>query len=405
VKPTLRIKIVSGFVVVALAAVAVGLVGQHLVTATHDTDERSDRQSLGRVVAVSDAQVAVLMGEVFGSGLLIYGRNDSLMSQMVGASTKATNAIVALGHQKLSPAARALHAKLVRYHSSLVKLENNLFGLSLPVPDPSVPALQLENMGQMQAVQNTIAATAEGLRQQITKDATAARDATTADANHQIQTLLWVVVAVGLGIVAFGVWLSGRLVRRVRTTAAILGRVAEGDLTPRFEGGGHDEVGQMANALNTTLGTVHDVMCQIESDAVELSTVAEQASEQSATASAAVNQISGYVRSIRSTTAEMAAQANQLAGRMHDGPLADAERAELAHEIEQFARQARMVADGLGDQGLGRAAHASSVIAARSQATADRLAEMAGNLDAIIGMFVIERAEVEPAREAAGHTA
>ena len=69
-----------------------------------------------------------------------------------------------------------------------------------------------------------------------------------------------------------------------------------------------------------------------------------------------------------------------------------------------------MVADGLGDQGLGRAAHASSVIAARSQATADRLAEMAGNLDAIIGMFVIERAEVEPAtiepgREAAGHTA
>ena len=52
-----------------------------------------------------------------------------------------------------------------------------------------------------------------------------------------------------------------------------------------------------------------------------------------------------------------------------------------------------------------RAAHAGAVIAARSQATADRLAEMAGNLDAMIGMFVIERAEVEPGREAAGNPA
>ena len=94
-KPTLRIKIVSAFLVVALAAVTVGLVGEHLVRTTHANDERSARQSLARVVAVSDAQVAVLMGEVYGSGLLIYGRNDSLMSQMVGSSTQATNAIVA----------------------------------------------------------------------------------------------------------------------------------------------------------------------------------------------------------------------------------------------------------------------------------------------------------------------
>ena len=390
-KPTLRIKIVSAFLVVALAAVTVGLVGEHLVRTTHANDERSARQSLARVVAVSDVQVAVLMGEVYGSGLLIYGRNDSLMSQMVGSSTKATNAIVALGKENLSPAARALHKRLVQYHSALVKLENNLFGLSLPVPDPSVAALQLQDMGQMEAAQSTIATTAEKLRQQITKDATAARNATAADADHQIQVMLWFMVTVALAIVVFGFWLAERIVRRVRTTAAILDRVAEGDLTPRFEGGGHDEVGEMANALNTTLGTVHDVMCQIESDAVELSSVAEQASEQSATASAAVNQISGYVRSIRSATAQMADQANHLVALVDEGALNGGNRAEIAREISQFARQARMVADGLGEQGLGRAAHAGAVIAARSQATADRLAEMAGNLDAMIGMFVIDR--------------
>ena len=163
------------------------------------------------------------MGEVFGSGLLIYGRNDSLLTQMVDASKATTNSLVALGRGHLSPAARALHTKLVQSHSALIGLENNVFGLSLPVPDPSVPALKLENMADLQGIQTTIAQTAEALRQQITKEAAQARDATTADARHQIQVLLWVVIAVGLGIVLFGVWLSGRLVRRVRETAKILG--------------------------------------------------------------------------------------------------------------------------------------------------------------------------------------
>ena len=49
-----------------------------------------------------------------------------------------------------------------------------------------------------------------------------------------------------------------------------------------------------------------------------------------------------------------------------------------------------MVAEGLGDRGLGRAADASAVIVARSRATADRLAEMAGSLNAMIGLFVLE---------------
>jgi methyl-accepting chemotaxis protein len=397
VKPTLRVKIVSGFLVAAVAAVAIGLVGSHLVTSTHNTDEQSARENLLRVVTVSDAQVSLLMGEVFGSGILIYGRNDSLTTQMVAATKATTDSIITLGHYKLSPAARALHAKLVQSHSALVGLENNLFGLSLPVPDPSVPALKLENLGQMQAIQTTIAATAQGLRQQISKDAAQARSSTTADANHRIQLLLWIVAGVGLAIVAFGVWLSGRLVRRVKETARILERVAEGDLTPRFEGGGHDEVGEMAAALNTTLGTVHDVMCQLEADADELSAFAEQASEQSATASAAVNQMSGYVRAVRTNSAGMLEHTDRLAALVGDSEAFGPYRStELAREIEALAHQARVVADGLGDRGLGRVADASAVIVARSRATADRLAEMAGSLNAMIGLFVIEPDRSEP---------
>jgi methyl-accepting chemotaxis protein len=334
---------------------------------------------------------------VFGSGLLIYGRNDQLTTQMVAATKATSDALAALGRTPLSPRARALYTSLVKSHSSLVKLENNVFHLDLPVPDPSVPALQLENMSAMQGIQTTIAQTAEALRQQITKDATQARDQASADADHQVQVLLWVIALVGFGIVGFGLWLSGRLVRRVKKTAEILGRVADGDLTPRFEDGGTDEVGEMATALNTTLGTVQEVMGQLGADVEELSAFAEQSSAQSATAAAATNQIANYVRMMQNATTGMANHAERLSSMVALGDsLRPEHRSELAREIGEIAVQARRVAEGLGDKGLGRAAEVSAVIVARNQAAADRLAEMAATLDAMLGMFTIGQ-PAEPA--------
>jgi methyl-accepting chemotaxis protein len=399
-KPTLRFKIVAGFVVAALAAVAVGVVGGRLIRSTHDTDESSALQAQARIVNVSNAQASLLTAEVFGSGLLIYGANDALTTSMVSSTKATTDALTALGRTDLSPRARALYTSLIKDHSSLVKLENNVFHLDLPVPDPSVPALQLADMGSMQAIQTTIAQTSEALRQQITKDASQAREQASSDADGQIRTLLWVIAAVGFGIVAFGLWLSGRLVRRVKKTAEILGRVAEGDLTPRFEDGGHDEVGEMATALNTTLGTVQDVMGQLGADVEELSAFAEQSSAQSATAAAATNQIANYVRTMRTATAGMAAHAERLASMVDLGDaLRPEHRADLSREIGEIAMQARRVADGLGERGLGRAAEVSAVIVARNQAAADRLAEMAATLDAMLAMFVIEAPVTAPEPE------
>jgi methyl-accepting chemotaxis protein len=254
-----------------------------------------------------------------------------------------------------------------------------------------VPALQLEDMSAMQGIQTTIAQTAEALRQQITEDASQARERATSDADAQVRTLLWVIAIVGFGIVGFGLWLAGRLVRRVKMTAEVLGRVAEGDLTPRLEDAGKDEVGEMATALNTTLGTVQDVMGQLGTDVEELSAFAEQSSAQSATAAAATNQIANYVRTMRTATTGMANRAERLASMVELGDaLRPEHRADLAREIGDIALQARKVAEGLGDKGLGRAAEVSSVIVARNQAAADRLAEMAATLDAMLAMFVIE---------------
>jgi hypothetical protein len=96
----------------------------------------------------------------------------------------------------------------------------------------------------------------------------------------------------------------------------------------------------------------------------------------------------------------MAAHAERLASMVDLGDaLRPEHRADLSREIGEIAMQARRVADGLGERGLGRAAEVSAVIVARNQAAADRLAEMAATLDAMLAMFVIEAPVTAPEPE------
>jgi methyl-accepting chemotaxis protein len=80
-----------------------------------------------------------------------------------------------------------------------------------------------------------------------------------------------VLLALGIGLV-----LARSIRGPLKQSVRVLEGVAEGDLTRRLEVHGADEVGQMALTLNRTLGTVHDVIEQLESDASRLAELAER---------------------------------------------------------------------------------------------------------------------------------
>lgn len=71
--------------------------------------------------------------------------------------------------------------------------------------------------------------------------------------------ILWGSILIGLGVVVLAYYLAGRITQPILATAAIVQRVADGDLDVDIPAGGDDEIGLMLNALRvmtTRLSTI-----------------------------------------------------------------------------------------------------------------------------------------------------
>lgn len=116
------------------------------------------------------------------------------------------------------------------------------------------------------------------LQGELTKSALAS-DTKAADAYKSARNLLvgGLTAAALVGIV-FALVIASWFVRPIRKTVAVLDDVANGDLTKRLDVDRKDELGKMATALNSTLGTVDSVIAQIQGDATLLADQATQGS-------------------------------------------------------------------------------------------------------------------------------
>jgi HAMP domain-containing protein len=287
-RPTLKLKIVSGIAVVALAAVAVGLFGSHLVGQVRDQSSQSAAESQHQMAFVATIQGEVLDAQLYAM-LLEFGPGSYkgvMLPLTLSTSRKASEDILALGREHLSPKATEALRELDVPLSTLNKTYNQLLKADLPVPDPTAPIYDAAHDPGSKVgltLEQTIVGASAKLGQQVAADANLSRQAASARASHSVRLLLWIVAAIGLAGMLFGFWFATRLVRRVKATAQVLERVAEGDLTTRVEVRGRDEISQMATALNTTITTVHDVVSQLESQALELSDFADRSSERTST--------------------------------------------------------------------------------------------------------------------------
>lgn len=356
-KASLRVKIVAGFIAAALAALVIGLIGGKSVGDVRDQDARAARQSTEQLIGVSELQLNIIRSNV-AAAMMLYGPPEfkpTSVQNLGREATEAANTLGELDRMNLSTEARTSHRMLTTFVSTYNKAYNGLLQAKFPVPDPNAPevAAPTDTLAQSLAKVNILNAnidkTAATLQQQIAADATAARKTASDNASRSLTLLLLFAAAIGLVIVAFGIWFSGRIVRRIRNTADVLGRVAEGDLTPRVVDNGNDEVAEMGVALNTTLDTVHDVIQEIESDAARLS---------------------GY--------------ADRMAG-----------------TLDELAEYNRLMSESLGKQGLGQMSHDSDASMASSKETATKLAEMAGGLNAMISIFTLRPSADTPAETGA----
>ena len=231
------------------------------------------------------------------------------------------------------------------------------------------------------------------------------------------QRALWLIIGTTTLAVVLGMliaWLIARGISRpIRSMAAAMQQVADGDLTVRIDQVGKDEVGDMATALNTTVETLHQVMSEIREAAdqtaasgEELSASAQNISSGAQTQASTVEEISASVQELTKSIEQVAVNAgesNQLAqstrvtagngsqtvGRSIEGMKAindsSTQIAKIIGVINQIANQTNLLAlnaaieaASAGEHGLGFAVVADEVrkLAERSSGAAQEIAHL-----------------------------
>jgi methyl-accepting chemotaxis protein len=166
----------------------------------------------------------------------------------------------------------------------------------------------------------------------------------------------WVIGLTVLALlvgVAFALWFSRRLTRRMGRLGDALSQVAEGDLTSRVPVDGSDEIGAMSDAYNKAMDQVGSVVTRIADNSAELASAADQlssvsrqmttdaegAARSAGSVSNGIQGVSTSVREVASGSEAIATSIQNIArNAAHALKVADSGRATAAATNDTIAR-------------------------------------------------------------------
>ena len=150
-------------------------------------------------------------------------------------------------------------------------------------------------------------------------------------------------VALAIGIARL---ITGPLARCV----AVLNRVRDGDLTERTELTGRDEVGQLAQALDSSIDAMAGMVRQVGDSAhhvaaaaeeltsvsVEMSSAAEETSAQAGSVAHAAGEVSRSVRTVAAGAEEMGTSIREIAGNAGEAAGVSAQASQTANRTNEI---------------------------------------------------------------------
>ena len=160
------------------------------------------------------------------------------------------------------------------------------------------------------------------------------------DHAHQQIIQSWIIIVVGLLLmIAFGWWLARMIVSTVTRVRDGLVALADGDLTKTVVVSNHDEVGQMAGALNRASSSLRAAMEDIRTSSTTLAGSAEELTAVSAQVAANSEQTSAQATSLAATS-------SQVSGNVQTVAAGTEEMSSSILEISRSSNEAVRVAAG-----------------------------------------------------------
>ncbi len=161
--------------------------------------------------------------------------------------------------------------------------------------------------------------------------------------------VLFLVVVTILLCAVIGKLLTRSIVPPLKQAAAVLAAMADRDLTKTVAAAGDDEIGKMAKALNTAVGTMRELLHSMQRGVETVSSAAVELSARSGKSSEDARQQANETNQIASATQEMAATVAEVSQNAERANLASREAAQSASDggavIERSAGRMRCISD------------------------------------------------------------
>ncbi|WIN00396.1 methyl-accepting chemotaxis protein [Actinoplanes oblitus] len=315
-------KIFSAVGVVAAAAIIAGVLAVSSLAGVYDSTQTIVEKNLRPLGQLSEVRAAALSVRVATRDVALLSDKDAAVAKLKAADEAVTTAAAAYRPDAADPAAFDAFSKVWQQYTSLRD-------------EKQIPAARANDF---KSFEEQAASTLTPMVTEAMDDLQTAFDAEQADADRRIadassqyrsaRTLLIVVLLAGvlLGAVV-AAYTVARIVRPLREVSSVLSGMADGDLTRTAAIASRDEVGRMAQALDTALARIRQTIATIGGSAVtladasgQLSTVSSQlqagaadTAARAATASRASEEVNSGVQTIAAGAEQMSASIAEIA--------------------------------------------------------------------------------------------
>jgi methyl-accepting chemotaxis protein len=293
IKNSIGVRLMLGFILIALIAGIIGFIGYTGIRALKRTQKEFATvrvPALSSIQTINESQVSIAVGErgmlipqMFADPAIRKKQYSQAAFKRIEKSQSVYDSLPHTDEEKLA----WMHfnnalSRWLKKHDAFIEVCNQkgaLIDAGTPLNDPTVEALDKEIYAMAMdsrkdyIISRDSIGTIEDINFRMIKES----DATSDKMAVHYTIILVIIIFLGMSLaILFGFLITRSIVTPIRESVKFANEIAKGDLTATIEIIRKDELGDLVNAFNSTIGRLHDTVLSIKNSSDELALVSSQ---------------------------------------------------------------------------------------------------------------------------------